>query len=120
MSIGSFDIQTSIMTLSSFRAAPRKGHLERVKRVYGYIAKMKHVVIRIRTGEPDFSGLPKLEFEWEKSFYGVVREIIPKDAPKPLGKYVTGFSLCRCKSHELLANWKVFHRNSKFYQPDPN
>ena len=27
ITIGSFDIQTSVMTLSSFRAAPRRGHL---------------------------------------------------------------------------------------------
>jgi hypothetical protein len=29
VSIGRFDITTAVMTLSGFRAAPRKGHLER-------------------------------------------------------------------------------------------
>ena len=50
---------------------------------------MKHAVIRIRTDEPDLSSLPMLEFDWEKSVYGNVKELIPEDAPKPLGKFVT-------------------------------
>ena len=40
ITIGRWDIQTAVMTLSSFRAQPRKGHLERVKRIYGYIYKL--------------------------------------------------------------------------------
>ena len=89
VSIGRFDIQTAVMTLSSFRVAPRRGHFERIKRIYGYLAKMKHAVIRIRTGEPDFSGLSTNEFDWEKSVYGNVSELIPSDAPEPCGNYVT-------------------------------
>ena len=46
------------MSMSSFRVAPRIGHLERVRRIYGYTAKMKHATIRVRTEEPDFSALP--------------------------------------------------------------
>ena len=77
------------MSLSSFRSAPRRGHLELVKRIFGYLAKIKHAVIIIRTDEPDFSSLPKAEFGWEKTVYGNVTEMIPKDAPTPLGKFVT-------------------------------
>jgi len=43
----------------------------------------------VRTGEPDYSDLPVEEYEWTNTVYGDVTEIIPKDAPKPLGKYVT-------------------------------
>jgi hypothetical protein len=89
VSIGRFDITTAVMTLSGFRAAPRWGHLERAKRVYGYLAKMKHAVIRVRTDEPDYSGLPEQDFDWAYSVYGNIREILPKNAPEPLGKYVT-------------------------------
>lgn len=46
--IGRSDVQTAVMSLSSFKAAPRRGHLDRIKRIYGYLAKMKHAVIRIR------------------------------------------------------------------------
>ena len=39
ISIGRFDIQTEIMTLSGFRAQPQIGHFERFKRVYSYLIK---------------------------------------------------------------------------------
>ena len=88
VSIGRFDIQTATMTLSSFRAAPRRGHLERVKRIYGYLSKMRHAAIRVRTEIPDYSDLPTNEYEWARSVYGETKEIIPKDTPKALGKPV--------------------------------
>jgi hypothetical protein len=47
--IGRFDITTSTMTLSKFRAAPRKGHLDRIKRIYGYLSRIRNAVIRIVT-----------------------------------------------------------------------
>jgi hypothetical protein len=53
ISIGRFDVNTSVMTLSGFCAAPQKGHLDRVKRIYGYLSKMRHASIRIRVEEPD-------------------------------------------------------------------
>ena len=89
ISLGRFDISTAVMTLSGFRAAPRQGHLDRVKRVYGYLSKMKFATIRFRTGEPDYSAIPDQEYDWEYSIYGNVKEIIPKDVPEPLGNFVT-------------------------------
>ena len=89
VTIGRFDIMTAVVTLSSFRAAPRKGHLERAKRVFGYLARMKAAAIRVCPEEPDYSDLPYREYDWAKSVYGEVREDIPADAPKPLGKFVT-------------------------------
>eukprot|EP00977_Amphora_coffeiformis_P020745 scaffold8459_cov92-Amphora_coffeaeformis.AAC.1 len=37
---------------------PRIGHLERVKRIFGYLTKMNQAKLRVRTEEPDYSGLP--------------------------------------------------------------
>ena len=79
VSLGRLDIMTAVMTLSSFRAMPRKGHLERLKRVYSYITKMKHGTIRVRTEDPNFSALPSEPYKWDYSVYGNVREEIPKD-----------------------------------------
>jgi hypothetical protein len=45
--LGRFDIAVAIMTMSALRSAPRKGHLDRVKRIYGYLSKMRHSAIRI-------------------------------------------------------------------------
>ena len=68
--------------------APRVGHLERVKRVYGYISQFKDAAIRFRTNEPDYSSLPEQNFDWMSSVYGDNGELIPHDIPKPLGKIV--------------------------------
>jgi len=86
--IGRFDVTTAVMTMSRFRALPRKGHMDRIKRVYGYLSKMRHGIIRIRTEEPDYSDLPKMEHDWSHTVYSGAKEEIPKDAPEPLGKFV--------------------------------
>jgi hypothetical protein len=57
VSLGRFDISSAVMTLSRFRAAPRLGHLERAKRIYGYLKKFSGGKIRVRTGVPDYSKL---------------------------------------------------------------
>ena len=76
------------MTLSTFRANPRKGHMDRIKRVFCYITKMKHGGLRFRTELPDYSNIPESIYDWEKSINGKVKECIPHDIPMPLGKPV--------------------------------
>ena len=88
VSIGRFDIQTAVMTMSAFRAVPRIGHLDRVKRIFGYLAKMNEGTIRVRTEIPDYSDLPVPQYDWSRSVYGDTTEEVPLDAPKPLGKRV--------------------------------
>jgi hypothetical protein len=78
----------AIMTMSAFRSAPRKGPLGRIKRICGYLSKMRHSAIRIRTEEPDYSDIPRTEYDWEFSVCRGAKEEIPKDAPEPLGKPV--------------------------------
>jgi hypothetical protein len=89
VSLGRFDIQTATMTMSRYRVAPRIGHLDRLKRIYGYLKKFKCAAIRVRILEPDLSNLPDQDFEWCHTVYGNVKELLPNDAPKPLGKAVT-------------------------------
>ncbi len=86
--IGRFDVTTAVMTLSRFRAAPRQGHMDRVKRIHGYLSKMRHAVIRIRTDEPDYSDIPVKVYDWAYTCYHGAEEEIPKDMPRPLGKPV--------------------------------
>jgi len=88
ISLGRMDIATAVMTLSGFRACPRKGHLERSKRIVGYLAKMNQSTVRIRTEKPDYSDIPDRDYEWKHTVYGEVKELIPDDVPKPLGKDV--------------------------------
>ncbi len=88
ISLGRFDIAVAVMTMSSFRSAPREGHLERLKTICGYLSKMRHGTIRIRTELPDYSEIPREEYEWEFSVYSGAKEMIPENAPEPLGKPV--------------------------------
>jgi hypothetical protein len=64
VTIGRFDINTAVMTMSGFRMAPRIGHLNRLRRIYGYLSKMRYASIRIRTEEPDYSDLPDNTHDW--------------------------------------------------------
>ena len=89
VTLGRFDIHAQVTTMSSFRSAPRKGHLERLQRVYGYVLKTKHCSTRYRTKEPDFGYLPNMKHGWSYTVYDNVQEIIPSNCPKPLGKSVT-------------------------------
>ena len=50
---------------------------------------MRNATIRIRTDEPDYSDIVDPQYDWVKSIYGEVKEIIPHDAPEPLGNFVT-------------------------------
>ena len=86
ISLGRFDIATAVMTMSSFRVAPRQGHLERLKRVVGYLVKFKEAAIRVRTEVPDYSDLVEKEYDWARSVYGEVKEQRAPDAPTPKGK----------------------------------
>jgi len=86
--IGRFDITTSVMTLSRFRALPRQGHLDRIKRIYGYLRRYRHGKIRISTEVPDYSDIPMKDYDWFYTCYSGAKEEIPQDAPRPLGKGV--------------------------------
>ena len=73
--------------MGSFRAAPRKGHLERLKRIFGYIKKHPDGAIRFRTGIPDHeSYTPPINNDWAQAQYGTGKEELPKDMPPPRGK----------------------------------
>ena len=62
--------------------------MDRVKRIYGYLAKMRFGVIRIKTDLPDFSAYPEKDFDWFYTCYHGAKEEIPEDIPKPKGKEV--------------------------------
>ena len=92
VSLGRLDITTAVMTMSSFRVEPREGRLERLKREYGCLLRFKCGTIRIRPEEPDMSDLPERTYDWEESVYGKVSEVLPADAPEPLGKFAVAIS----------------------------
>ena len=55
VTLGRFDIHAQVATMSRFRAAPRQGHMDRLKRIYSYAIRTKDYAIRFRTDQPDYS-----------------------------------------------------------------
>jgi hypothetical protein len=92
VSLGRFDITTAVMTMSGFRAIPRKGHLDRAKRIVCYLYRFKSARIRFCTHEPDLSDVVQLSHDWTETIYGNLKEEIPRDIPKSLGKPVVTVS----------------------------
>ena len=87
--LGRFDIAVHVMTMSRFRQQPRIGHLERLKKIVGYLANLPHGALRFRLHEPDYSNLPHKEYDWQRTVYSGAKEEIPHDIPEPKGKHVT-------------------------------
>jgi KUP system potassium uptake protein len=88
ISLCRFDVATAVMTLGRFRVAPRIGHMERVKRVCGYLRKYPDAAIRFRTGIPNYDGIEIPKHDWMYSVYGEASEELPPGMPTPKGKPV--------------------------------
>ena len=58
ITLGRFDIQAQVITMSRFQAQPRQEHRERLKRIYAYVIRSKDYATRFRTTKPDYSYLP--------------------------------------------------------------
>ena len=54
------DVQTAVMSISSFREQPWVRHIERLKRMVGFLASFREYKIRFCTNEPDFSNVPPI------------------------------------------------------------
>ena len=79
------NVATAVMSIQSFRSAPRHGHLDCVNRICGYLYKMKEACLRFCTGMPDYSDLVVPQYDWSESVYGNLVELVPDDTSKPLG-----------------------------------
>ena len=75
VTVGRFDIHTQVTTLSRFRSSPRKGHLERLQKIYGYVRKTKHYSVRYRTEEPDYSYLPNMKMTGPMQLMAMFRKL---------------------------------------------
>jgi hypothetical protein len=94
VTLGRFDIACAVMTMSRFRVAPRKGHLDLLGNVFGYLRKYPDGAIRFHTDTPSHEDrFTPCTVSWERSVYGEPFEEIPDDTPVPKGKSVqqTGF-----------------------------
>ena len=107
------------MSLSRFRAQPRKGHLDRAKRIVGYPLFLPDGSIRSKTGEPDFSSLKDQEYDWTRSVYSGACEQIPHVIPKSLGKHVQAIHYVDANLHHDLATGKAVTAALHFLNQTP-
>ena len=119
ISLGRFDIAVHVMSLSRFRAQPRKGHLDRAKTIVGYLLFLPDGAIRFRIGEPDFSSLKDQEYDWTRTVYSGACEQIPHDIPKPLGKHVQTTHYVDANLHHDLATGKAVTAALHFLNQTP-
>ena len=77
VTIGRIDIHHAVMCMSRFRAQPRKGHLQAVARIFGYLNNYKTASIKFRTDIPDYSKFvqeQQTDFDWSY-LYGKSRNL---------------------------------------------
>ena len=84
-----FDIKAQVISMSRDREQLKKGHLERLKRIYAHVIRTKDYATRLRVMEPDYSYLPEHNLDWTRTVYGHVQQIIRKVILDPLGQTVT-------------------------------
>ena len=87
--MGQFDFAVAVGTMSTFRAVPSEGHMERVNRTSGYLAKFKSACLKLQFDVPDYSELPTKDFDWMRQVYRELKEIIIDDIPLALANKVT-------------------------------
>ena len=92
--------------MSRFRAAPRQGHVDRLKRICAYAIRTKDNAVRFSTDQPDYSFLPDQDFDWTYSVYGDVHEILPDDMSEPLHEVVVTTIMMDANLNHCLATGK--------------
>ena len=85
--LGRVDIITETSVLASHMAMPREGHLDAALHVFGYLQRKTNARMVFDPTYPDIDQDQFPRHDWER-FYGDVKEAIPIDCPKPLGKSV--------------------------------
>ena len=88
VSLRRIDITTAVISISSFRSAPRIGYLERAKIIIGYLSRMKEEKLLFRVSLLHYSDISYVQYDWEKSIYGDTKEALSHDAPISLGNHV--------------------------------
>ena len=87
VSLGRIDIMNAVISLGTFRPAPRIGHLELAKRVCSYLRNRKNSAIKFNVDLPDYSSFEVVDGNWGAQ-YGDCSEAVPLDAPVPKGNPV--------------------------------
>jgi hypothetical protein len=82
-------VACTLMTMSRFRVAPRKGHLELLGNIFGYLRKYPDGAIQFNVNIPLLEDwfIP-VKADWDRTVYGKAFEELPYNMPKPKGALV--------------------------------
>jgi hypothetical protein len=83
-----FDIQFATQMMTCFNMAPQEGHLEAMKRAFGYLKKFPKGKIVIDSSYRDNSKFISKDHDGWKEFYPDAYEQMPDGMPAPFGKKV--------------------------------
>jgi hypothetical protein len=86
--LGWIDIQVAVSMLSRYLANPRKGHLQQVFHIFGYLKKHERSTMVFDDSEPSFDQSRFGKCDWGK-FYPDVEDPLPPNMPEPRGKAVS-------------------------------
>jgi hypothetical protein len=86
--LGRIDILVNVAMMSRFLAEPRRGHLEQVFHIFGYLKEFKKSAMVFDDTIPWFDESRFTKCDWTE-FYPGATEAIPTNVPEPLGKAVT-------------------------------
>ena len=87
VTLGRWDLIHASSTYARYNSVPREGHLNGLKRVYGYLRAYAKRDIVFNTDIPDFSEYKIEEFEWAR-LYKNTSEELPWNMPTPKGNSV--------------------------------
>jgi uncharacterized protein len=85
--LGRINIATPVALLSSFLAAPRRGHLESVYHIFAYLKAHARSKIVFNDNMVDWDATKFSKVDWT-DFYPDAKEPLPPNAPEPRGKMV--------------------------------
>lgn len=87
VTLGRIDIMCAVMTMGGFRCQPRIGHINRLKRIFGFLKNYRSCSIKFRTEEPNYSKYKSNDRDWNY-VYGDIQEEVSNNMPKAKGKKV--------------------------------
>jgi hypothetical protein len=86
ITLGRYDIQYAVSSLSRFSMFPQDGHLKAMLRVLGYVKYKPNGRLLCDPSEPEYKIPDKKHMERWKEFYPDACKEVPHNLPEPLGK----------------------------------
>jgi hypothetical protein len=87
VTLGRFDVYYVTQTLARYGMAPRQGHLDALRRAFGYLKHHSRMRIEYDTRLPEHAGYEGKAYDWFEH-YGECEEELPPGMPTPKGNPV--------------------------------